>query len=234
MRFFAILCVVKIFLGSASLNMRINPLLNRLGTFLIVILACVACSKGQADPQYGRQIAANYIFSAEDIIRFNQFLEQQRSAPTATSSSSSSARWVGPRLMVERESSPYTVVVKLTGKSRYRGDIATSLNLGWEVDGGVRTSAFAPLAKADVEGDQGFVLTKAGAPVRFGESKTVALVIDLLKSENVNIEGLEVEVWNGVAEYSWKEALRPMRWLGLLFVLLLMRYFWVRNRKPLP
>ncbi|WMW81136.1 hypothetical protein RF679_02350 [Undibacterium cyanobacteriorum] len=213
--------------------MRINLLLNRLGTFLIVILACVACSKGQADPQYGRQIAAKYTFVAEDLSQFNQFLEQQRSAPTASPSTPSLARWVGPRLMVERESSPYTVVVKLTGKSRYRGDISTSLSLGWEVDGGVRTSAFPPLAKQDVEGDMSVVLTKAGAPVRFGESKTVALVIDLLKSENVNIEGLEVEVWNGVADDSWKDALRPMRWLGLLFVLLLIRYFWVRSKKTL-
>lgn len=222
---------MKISGGFASLNMRIKHLLNRLGTLMFVLLACVACSKGQSDPQYGRQVAAKYAFAAEDLTRFNQFLEQQRGAPTATPSASSSARWVGPRLMVERESSPYTVVVKLTGKSRYRGDISTSLNLGWEVDGGVRTSAFPPLVKQDVEGDKSFVLTKAGAPVRFGESKTVALVIDLLKSENVNIEGLEVEVWNGVADDSWKDALRPMRWLGLLFVLLLIRYFWVRSKK---
>lgn len=203
--------------------------LPRMLCYVVLALVFAGCAQSSTDQQYGRQVAAKYSFSGDELRAFNEFIEMKRAALPTQTEQSEAKQWQGPVLQVDRENGPYTVVVRLKAKSRYRGDIASMWNVGWSVDGGIRTSAFPGLSKLDVEGDKTYVLEKSVAPVRFGESKTVALVLELTKAENFDLEAVEIEVWNGVAAYSWTELLFAMRWLALALVLLLLRYFWVRR-----
>lgn len=201
-------------------------------TVLLLGSLLSACSKQASNQQYGRQLVAKYTVSAQQIDAFMEFAEQGKNAKPLNSTSSLMSEtkdWISPSMLVDMESGPYTVVATLNGVTRYKGDVSTLWNVGWTVDGGVRSQAFPGLSKLDVKGNQEVRIVKAAPPVHFREKKTVSLVLGLVKMENLNLQSMEVEVWSGIPAYSWSEVLWAFRWLGLGVILFLLRYYWVRR-----
>lgn len=212
---------------------------SHLNTVLVlaVLLGFVGVGSAYADNNqkagdYGRKLVAQYSLDSNQIARFAKFVppaENLKELNPVSSLSVATEDWIGPPLAVERESGPYTVVVTLTGKSRYRGDVSTMWNFGWAVDGGTRMTAFPGLSKLDVNAGDTVVIKKAAAPNRFKDSQTVSVVLALVKAENFDFEKVDIEVWSGVADNSWRDVLMSFRWLALGLIVFLLRYFWVRR-----
>lgn len=217
-------------------NQIIKTHLN-MALMLTVMLSCVGAGTALADNNpkvgdYGRKLVAQYSLDRDQIERFAKFVapaENLKELNQVSSLSAVTEDWTGPPLGVDRESGPYTVVVTLTGKSRYRGDVSTMWNFGWAVDGGTRLTAFPGLSKLDVKAGETIVIKKAAAPNRFKDKQTVSAVLALVKAENFDFEKVDVEIWSGVADNSWRDILLSFRWVALGLIVFLLRYFWVRR-----
>jgi hypothetical protein len=167
-------------------------------TMIIVSIGVAAADNKPSTGEYGRKLEAQYSLDRDQIERFAKFVAPAENLQTLTPVSSLSAKtedWIGPALAVNREAGPYTVVVTLTGKSRYRGDVSTMWNIGWAVDGGLRMSAFPGLSKLDVKAGETIIIKKAAQPNRFKETQSVAVALALVKAENFDFEKVDVEVW---------------------------------------
>lgn len=203
----------------------------------LVVVLSISATPAIADNKpsagdYGRKLVAHYSLDKDQVDRFVKFVAPPENLQPLNPVSSLSAKtedWIGPALTVDRESGPYTVVVTLTGKARYRGDVSTMWNIGWAVDGGMRMAAFPGLSKLDAKAGETVVIKKAALPNRFKETQSVAAVLGLVKAENFDFEKVDVEIWSGVADNSWRDILLSFRWLALGVIVFLLRYFWVRR-----
>lgn len=202
-------------------------------SFLMPLFILVSSHARADSPSYGKKLVAQYSVPTQQVERFQAFATPGANPIEPSQDSDTEAelaRWMGPSLQVSRESGPYTVVLTVTGKARFDGKVSTSWQAGWAVDGGIRTSVFPQLSKNSVKAEQELAMIKAGAPTRFKEQQTVALVLVLDKAENFDFQKVDIEIWSGVAEHSLGNGSMSMRWFALGLIVLLLGYFWVRRR----
>lgn len=202
-------------------------------SFLSVVVLLLICFQARADSSiYGRKLVAQYSVPEQQVAKFQTFINPAanlKELDQVTAMEAESEEWIGPNLQVDRESSPYTVVVTLRGKARFDGNVSTLWQSGWVVDGGVRSTVFPGLSKNNVKAGEELVLVKAAPATRFKEQQTVALALALVKAENFDFQGMDIEIWSGIADNSWHEVLLSFRWFALGLIVFVLRYFWVRR-----
>lgn len=69
----------------------------------------------------------------------------------------------------------------------------------------------------------------AATPISFKEDRRVAVSLGLVNARNIEITGVRVKVWSGLAPTSFLDVLGPARWLLVGVVMLVLWWFWFRR-----
>jgi hypothetical protein len=96
------------------------------------------------------------------------------------------------------------VVVSVTGSAREAGNVLTTWKSGCTLpDGLARINLMTGLSAIDVKAGKRVSLMAPATPARFDRDKTASPTLGLVEAKNITIEGVEVQVWSGMAGTSW-------------------------------
>jgi hypothetical protein len=144
-----------------------------------------------------------------------------------------SADWSGPVLSAPISGNPYTIVVTLSGSAIADGPATTLWKAGWEIGGEngseARLFVLPGLGKTQARAGEAFSVTAAVTPTSFKEDRDVAVSLGLVNARNIEITGVRVQVWSGMAPTSFLDLLGPARWLLVGVVMLVLWWFWFRR-----
>ena len=215
--------------------------LLRAGAVAVVAAAVlVACSKRDDPEKFGREIVLSKTFSREDVARFNAFVpEKLKPGGNALDVlASDSEGWLSSSTVrVDREGSPYAVVIRVVGQVTGDEGAVTLWLAGFELKEkpGRPPSFIKPIAglnapKGGVKGDGRFERAGTTGPVTFLEAEDVRPAVALQRRAGLKIESVEVEVWSGPRSTTWIEQLGAWRWALLGVIMLVLWWFWFRRR----
>lgn len=194
---------------------------------LIVLLLTTGTAWAQvtSNQVFGKKMLAHYNLLPQDIERFRQYLDTSESnSETPDDQRIAEARWMGPGIQVERESGPYTVVLRVRGQTKHRGDVQTQWGLGWKIDGGTNTTLFDGPSQKAIKGVTKIELVKQSGSMRFSDQRTIYLVLEPRKWENIDIQDVDIEIWRGSPDFSWSSWLFELRWVFLAMVIVVLVY----------
>ena len=186
--------------------------------------------------KYGKVLVAEYRLPAETIGKIAAF---KPSAPGPGENKveavllASTEEWYGPPIDVKYASNPYTLVVTLNGTARADGDALTMWQAGWRLDGSERRyTALSGLSKLGAKAGERFTATAAATPSRFKDDRNnIAVALAFVKSSNVDVQSVDIQLWSGIASASWIEALGAFSYLLVAVVLAALVWFWRRRRE---
>lgn len=212
--------------------------LKRAARHAFVYLACVFLSGAlqvahAEEKKYGKTLVAEYEVPEETIEKYAAFSPSEAQKGESAISNvllADSVDWTAPELEVDSSANPYNVVVKLSGRAIDDGDAATMWQIGWSLeDGMTRSTPLAGLSKPRAKAGESLSL-EAASVTSFKEDRTVAAVLGLVKASNIEIEAVKIEVWTGVGETSWIEAMGAFHWALVGAVMLVLVWFWGRPK----
>lgn len=206
---------------------------------LVLLGAAPAASAAES---WGRTLVRTHIVPRDEIAQFNAFRMKAREPNQSTLENilaQDSVAWSMPPLDVVQKDNPYRIVIRV--EAEVTGPDATSLFLaGWtrldqygEPDGPTAMGTVAGLGgpgEAAGGGAPRLVKTAAAGPVSFKADGRVVPSIELSRKQGLRFERVEVEIWSGLPETTWRElffgwqsALIGLTMLGLWFL-------WFRKR----
>jgi hypothetical protein len=192
---------------------------------LLALAAAEAGAQMSAKPgKYGKALVMDKTLALADIEKLSAFLQDLAARNKGVANSvmdGDTFDWVGDPMTGQPSKSPYTMVVSVTGTARAAGDVVTTWKSGWKMpDGGTRVSLMSGLAAFEVKAGQRVTLTAPASPVHFDRDKDVMPALSLVDARNVDIDGVEVQVWSGMTSpslFQWLTA-SPMLWLGVVML----------------
>lgn len=177
---------------------------------------------------YGQRLITEYVLTPEDIAIF---AAHQPSAPDPKQSAmdnmllADTEDWVGPVMVADSTINPYTFVVTLTGTARSAGDVITSWRAGWQLEnGGRKLQPFAGQSESTVDAGEQVVITMAAPSTRFSSNQPVQPVLSLVKAQNVELQGIKVQLWSGVGDTTAIEG--TFAYYGVFLALVMVILIW--------
>lgn len=190
-----------------------------------------------AEQKFGKQLVVAYELPPEQIAAF-QALKPKARDPHASVIENllagDSVTWRGPAQPCVMANNPYTLVIRLKGKA-IDGGAASSLWLaGWQyVDSngaeGGRQNPVTGLSESKATAGQALSLVSGSGPFSVKEDRLMTPVISLERAENLQIEGVTVEVWAGLAPTGAAQLFLSLQWLWIGLAMLGVWWFWVRR-----
>lgn len=212
--------------------------LQALGAATCLAMLFLSCSTPvlAGERAYGKKIIAEYDLSSEQIAKFVAF---EPSGPTKGESAvtatllAKTEDWTGPPIDGLTSGNPYTIVVTVSGTAKADGPSATLWNAGWAIrsENGdqTRLTILPGLAKTEAKAGETFAVTAPATPSSFKEDRKVAVALGLVNARNIEITGVKVQIWSGMAPVSFLEVLGPARWLLVGVVMLVFWWFWFKR-----
>ena len=206
-----------------------SPIRSRWMPLLLAsLLALVAADAGAQMPtkpgKYGKTLVMDKTPPLADIEKISAFLEDLAVRNKGVANSvmdGDTFDWIGEPIQGEPAKSPYTVVVQVTGTAREAGNVLTTWKSGWKLpDGVTRINLMTGLSAFDVKAGERVMLTAPATPARFDRDKTVTPTLSLVEAKNIAIEGVQVQVWSGMAGTSWLQwfTAYPFVWFGVVLL----------------
>jgi hypothetical protein len=214
--------------------------MGRFLSCLAAVALLLAADSGAQDKskkgKYGKVLVAEYRLPAETIAKIATF---KPSAPGPGENKieavllANTEEWYGPPIDVKYASNPYTLVVTLTGTARADGDALTMWQAGWRLDGSERRYTVLPgLSKLGAKAGERFTATAAATPSRFKDDRSnIAVALAFVRSSNVDVQSVEMQLWSGIASASWLETLGAFSYLLVAVILVALVWFWRRRRE---
>jgi hypothetical protein len=210
-------------------------------TLAALLLPSVAPAAGAAE-SWGRTLVRTHTVPRDEIAKFNAFRTKAREPNQSTLEnilSQDSVAWSLPPLDVVQKNNPYRIVVRV--EAQVTGPDATSLFLaGWtrldkhgEPDGPTAMGTVAGLGgPGEAAGGGAPRLLKAAAagPVSFKADGKVVPSIELSRRQGLTFERVEVEIWSGLPETSWREWFFGWQSALIGLVMLALWFLWFRKR----
>lgn len=207
---------------------------------LVAAAVLVSCSKRDDPEKFGREIVLSKSFSLEDVARFNEFVpEKLKPGSNALDVlASETVGWMSSSTVrVNREGSPYAVVIRVVGRVTGDEGAVTLWLAGFELKekAGRPPSFIKPIAglnapKGGVKGDGRFERAGTSGPVTFLDAEDVRPAVALQRRAGLTIESVDVEVWSGSRSTTWIEQLGAWRWALVGVFMLVLWWFWFRKR----
>ena len=209
---------------------------------IAALLALVAAPGAVAAESWGRTLVATHTVPRDEIAQFNAFRMKARDPNQSTLENilaQDSVAWVAPALDVVQKDNPYRIVIRV--EAEVTGPDATSLFLaGWtrldkhgEPDGPTAMIPVAGLGGAGESvagGPARLVKAAASGPVSFKADGSVVPSIELSRKQGLRFERVEVEIWSGLPEATWREWLFGWQSALIGLVMLGLWFFWFRKR----
>ena len=206
----------------ASAWLRLGLLLAALGLFM----AAATPATEHEQRAYGRRLVAQYQLPPDTVARYAALVAD-------------ASPWVGPEQRAGVGHNPYTLVLSVRGLAKTAGDVHAQWQAGWEV----RESATARsglmmaiprVSRTGLVAGQPVTLTSSSTRVSFRGERSVAPMLGLLKTGNLAIDAVELQIWSGTEPQAWETlAWSRAAWLalGACAVLMLLH---VRPSRPAP
>ena len=209
---------------------------------LIVLPMLTFASAAFAAESWGRTLVSTHTVPRDEIAKFNEFRMKARDPNQSTLEnilSQDSVAWSAPPLDVVQKNNPYRIVVRV--EAEVTGPDATSLFLaGWtrldkygDPDGPTAMGTVAGLGgpgEAAGGGAPRLVKAAAAGPVSFKADGKVVPSIELSRKQGLRFERVEVEIWSGLPEATWRELFFGWQSALIGLVMLALWFLWFRKR----
>jgi hypothetical protein len=183
--------------------------------------------------EFGTRLVAQFDVPDEALDRFRKHVATAASkklSPLENTLLATTADWISEPVSIDSTKNPYTVVVTLTGTAQAAGDITTMWLAGWSQEGTARQTPMTGLMRNDAKAGERVTLTSSGGVTSFTADQKLSAAIGLIKSANVNIEAVHVQVWSGVPKASAREIIQGYYPLWLGGAMFLGWWFFLRKR----
>jgi hypothetical protein len=198
---------------------------------------------GRDKQGHGRELVAQFQLPGDAVTRYAALADASHDAAAISERTAliDSAVWVGPLQQVGIGRNPYKMVLTVHGVARASSDVRARWQAGWEV----RESATATREVLMSVGTQHEGSTQAGAPVTltavsapltFRGERQVSPLLNLVHANNLDISGVDLQIWSGSAPLvAWPALSAPQpALLGLGALCLLMCFFLRRTAARAP
>ena len=182
---------------------------------------------------YGRTLLLDVRMSPDQLARY---ASHKASKPSPGESAlvnamiADTVEWIGSPIDTRVKDSPYTMVVTLTGTAREDGDVGTLWQSGWKFDDGTtRSTPFPGLSRNGVKAGERIEVTKPSSPISFKEDRSLAPVLSFVRSSNVDIDSVRLQVWSGMARTTPLQFLMAYRYALVGVVMLGLAMIWLRR-----
>ena len=187
--------------------LRLGLLLLALGIFAVPTLM----ARPSELPAYGRTLIAQYQLPREAIERYAA-LAAGASVGESRGDGSRFADllpWVGPQQRAGDGHNPYTLVLTVDGMAQAAGEVLAQWQIGWEIQ--EESAAERREVVMDVLGlvgtalrdRQSVTLTASSGPLSFRGERTVAPKLGVVHLRNLDVTGVRLQVWSGIAPLAW-------------------------------
>lgn len=170
-----------------------------------------ACAKRGEPEAYGRTLVETVSLQASAIKRLNSLAPP----PGSTALPDKPARWRSPGMDLGPAANPFVVALRVKGRVTGAEGAQSRWMIGFEpvdannepTDGVVVHRVLGAMdAKAGgTDGAGGVDLRKAAQPMNLKEFRRYRIVVDLESKAGLELEGVQVELWSGLADPTWKE-----------------------------
>jgi len=207
---------------------------------VVAAVALVACGKRDVPERFGREMVLGTSLPADAIERFNAFVPAPRkpgtSAIDALAADTESWR-AASEVTVSANANPYVVVLRVTGRGTGDDGAVTLWLAGFErreKPGGAPFTMTRPIPglnapKGGAKGDGRFERVGASGGVSFREDEVVHPVVEIQRRAGLAIERVDVEVWSGLPNPTWREML--FGWQGALVGVFMFVFWWFAFRR---
>ena len=209
--------------------LRITLLLAALGWFALAS----SPAKGSAPPVYCQHLIAQYRLPPDTIARYAALAAGTAAyaPPRNDSMFADRAPWVGAAQRAGPGQNPYTLAFMVDGVARAAGEVDAHWQMGWRVQESPVTRRevmllLPPVKGGSVAAGQAVTLSASSARVSFRGEYSFAPMLGLVRTRNLDIRDVRIQVWSGVAPMAWALPQPPraallalgatlLLWLGL-------------------
>ena len=185
---------------------RFGMLLAAAGLFTVTTMPAMS-----REPRaYGQRLVAQYRLPPHVIARYAALAAGTAiDAPTREHSRlADRSPWVGPLQRAGVGHNPYTLVLSISGVTKSDGDVYAHWQAGWEVQESPLASrellmAMPRMSRTGVTAGQALTLTVNSARVSFRGERSVAPILGVVQTRNLDINDVELQVWSGAAPLEW-------------------------------
>ena len=219
---------------------RFGLLLTALGLFT----AANTPAEGSEPRAYGQRLVAQYRLPPGTIARYAAMAAGTAldASPREDSMFADRSPWVGPKQRAGVGHNPYTLVFTVSGVAKTAGEVYAHWQAGWEIHESRAASrellmAVPPITRTGMAAGQALTLTANSTRVSFRGERSVAPMLGLVQTRNLDINDVQVQVWSGAAPQVW--AMLPWSHAALLalgatclLVGLAFKYWQPKKREP--
>jgi len=162
-------------------------------------------------PVYGRTLVAQYQLPREAIERYAALAAGASVAESRGDGSrfADLLPWVGPQQRAGDGHNPYTLVFTVDGMAQAAGEVLAQWQIGWEIQ--EESPAERREVVMEVPGlvstamheQQTVTFTASSGPLSFRGERTVAPKLGLVHLRNLEVTGVRLQVWSGIAPLAW-------------------------------
>jgi len=178
--------------------------------------AAAAPAAGREPRAHGQRLIAEYRLPPEAIARYAALAAGRAIEASERDNSmfADHSPWVGPAQQAGAGRNPYTLVFTVNGVARAAGQVYAQWQAGWEVHESPIASrellmAVPGIARTALQAGQALTLTARSTPVSFRGERSVAPMLGLVQTRNLDISEVQVQVWSGSAPLAWPSVTLP-------------------------
>lgn len=190
----------------ASAWLRFGLLLTAVG---LLAQAALPATSGET-PAYGERLVAQYQLPLATIDRYAAMAAGTGLKEPARGNSMFADRspWVGVAQPAGVGRNPYTLVFTVRGVARAAGEVQAQWQAGWLVHESPNASREVVMVVPRIDSmaataGQALTLTASSPRVSFRGERSVAPMLGLVQSHNLDIHEVQVQVWSGTAPTAW-------------------------------
>jgi hypothetical protein len=206
-----------------------NPFRLSLLLLFLSVLVMTGSAQG-ASSVYGQTLVQTIDIPKADIARFERFnlspTDKSGRPKTSTGLQPDTEDWLGKEMHVSSQN-PYNIVIKTKGAGISDGEATLRWQPRWDVASGVVGTIIGGVSKK-VSAGQPIELIAASGPLRFKRDVDIAPIAGFVKSNNLRIDSVKVEIWSGIANPGFLDMLGPLSGL-LVGVIMLVLVIWFRR-----
>jgi hypothetical protein len=201
---------------------------------LVFVPGCGSRDPGE-DSQYGKTLVAEFKVPPEMLVKFEEFKPSKPEGGSVLEATmlADSEAWNGPSVDADSTANPYKIVVTLSARVKEDGDAVSMWKVGWALgpDDGTRLTLMPGLTRSNLKAGQNFVATAVPDPISFKKDRTAGVVLELVKANNIEINGVDIAVWSGIGGTSFLQKFGIFTYLITGVVMFGLWWLWFRRPK---
>lgn len=182
--------------------------------------------------EFGKTLVDEYDVPEDVIYKYNNRTPAKQpnaGSPLINMMLSESVDWTTDIIDIDDKKNPYRMVVTVAGTAIADGDAISMWTSGWMKDGTTKAQPLVGLSQHNVKAGERFVITAASNPSTFKDSQQLFATLGMVKTTNMTINAVHVQIWSGVASASFTQIFFSLQ--GLVVALILLGLGWYFKRR---